>query len=97
MNLFECEMMFTATVGLKGVNDFLERCNFDERLQVKDALCILVTQTLPEIPSDEYLKTLAKIIKENYEHRELNIVACRFSGYKNIRVVTREEVENGAE
>lgn len=94
---YECEMMFTATVGLKTINDLLEQCRLDERLQVKDALSITVTQTLPEIPSEEYLKTLAKIIMENYEHRELNIVACRFSGYKNIRVVTQEEVENGAE
>lgn len=94
MNLYECEMMFTASVGLKTINDLLSQCRLDEKLQIKDALTITVTQTLPEIPSDEYLKTVAKIIMEHYENREFNIVACRFSGYRNIRVITQKETEH---
>ena len=91
VNLYECEMMFKATVGLKEINDVLEQCGFDESLQIKDALNITVTQTLPEIPDETYLQSIAKIIRENYKSDKLTITACRFSGYKNIRVIKPKE------
>lgn len=97
MTLYKCEMMFSVSFGFKTVNDILSQCGYDEQLHIKDAGTFTVTQVLPEIPDEEYLRKVADIIKDNYETKELNVIECHFAGYKNIRMVKPEEVENGSE
>lgn len=92
MALYEVEMMFTASVGLKRINGILRECGCDEVLQVKDAFTFTVKQVLVEMPDEEYLKKVADIIKENYETKDINIISCHFSGYRNVRVIKREEL-----
>lgn len=94
MKLYELEMMFTASIGLKQINDILEQCGCNDLLMVKDAITITVKQVLPEIPSTEYLKKIADILKENYETKDINIIECHFSGYQNIRVIDQEELKH---
>ena len=97
MTLYKCEMMFSASFGFKTVNEFLSQCGYDEQLHIKDAGTFKVTQVLPEIPDEDYLRKVAGIIKENYETKELNVIECHFTGYKNIQVIKPEEVSNGSE
>ena len=97
MTLYECEMMFTATIGLKEINHVLTQFGCDYTLQVKDAVTFNVTQTLMEIPDKEYLQRVADILKEGYETEKCNVIECHFSGYKNIRVINLKEAEKDAE
>lgn len=94
MTLYKCEMMFSVSFGFRTVNEFLSQCGYDEQLHIKDAGTFTVTQVLPEIPDDEYLRKVADIIKRNYETKELNVIECHFSGYKNIKVIQAEEIEH---
>lgn len=87
---YEMEMVFTASVGLKQINSFLEQM-FDEKLQVKDALSISIKKVLPVIPDDDYIQKIAGIIKDNYETKDINITEIHFDGYKYLRQISVEE------
>lgn len=98
MTLYKCEMMFSASFGFKTINDMLSQCGCNELLHLKDAGTFTVTQVLPEIPDDEYLSKVADIIKKNYETKEINVIECRFAGYKSIKkVIKMKGVNDGSE
>lgn len=90
---FEMELIFTASVGLRQINELTKQCGFDEILQIKDALTVTIKQVLPSIPTDDYLRELAKIIKETYKTKQFNVTECRFTGYKYLREIEQEESE----
>ena len=93
---YEMEMIFSASVGFKQLNNMLKQCYFDERVQVKDALSISIRQVLPVIPDEAYLSKVAEIIKENYETDDLNIIECHFTGYKYLREISvKGDAEDG--
>ena len=91
MAMYEMEMVFSASVGLKEINDILRQTGCNDTLQIKDAITISVKQTLPAIPSEEYLSQVADILKNNYETKDINITECHFSGYRNIREIKNKE------
>ena len=88
---YEMELIFTASVGLRQINDFTKQCGFDEILLVKDALTVTIQQVLPRIPSEDYLKELAQVIKETYVTKQFNVTECRFTGYKYLREIEQED------
>ena len=87
LRVYEVEMMFSASVGMKQINDILGQMGCHDALQIKDAVSISVKQVLPEIPDDVYLKKVADVIKDNYETNDINLTECHFVGYKNIREI----------
>lgn len=94
VRVYEMEMVFSASVGLKEINDILRQTGCNDTLQIKDALSVSVKQVLPAVPDEEYLRKVAEIIKSNYETKDVNITECHFAGYKSIREIT---IEGGAE
>lgn len=91
MKVFEMEMLFTASVGFREINDILQQMGMNEALQAKDAMTISVKQVLPHIPGDDYLKAVAQTLKDHYMTDKINITECHFSGYKYIREIEQEE------
>lgn len=87
MAMYEMEMVFSASVGFREINDFLRQTGCNDQLQMKDAISISVTQTLPAIPSEEYLRQVADVLKSNYKTKDFDITECHFTGYRNIREV----------
>lgn len=85
--MYEIEMVFSASVGFKTINDILRQTGCNDTLQIKDAITISVKQTLPTIPNEEYLRKVADILKNNYETKDYNITECHFTGYRNIREI----------
>lgn len=82
---YEAKMLFSATIGLKTANDFLAHCGLNERLCIRDAIEISITQTLLKIPDEEYLAEVARILVDHYETKDVNLTECHFAGYKYIK------------
>lgn len=88
---YEVEMLFTASVGLKQINEILGQMGSRDALQIQNAVTISVKQTLPSVPSEEYLKLVADTIRKNYETKDINLTECHFSGYRYLREITLKE------
>lgn len=84
---YEMKMLFSASVGLREINDILWQTGCNDTLQVKDAISVSIEQTVPFVPSEEYLQKVAEAIKDNYSTRDINITECHFTGYEYIREV----------
>ena len=85
---YEMEMVFSASVGLKEINDMMHQIGFKESLQIEDAIEIKLQQTLVSLPDEDYIRRVAEIIKNNYETDRFNITDIHFTGYKYIREIT---------
>lgn len=85
---YEIEMVFTASVGLKEINDIMHQFGCDGSLRIKDAIKIKLKQTFVSLPDEEYIRRVAEIIKTNYETERFNITDIQFDGYKSIREIT---------
>lgn len=83
--LYEMEMIFSASVGFKEINDIMSQMGCNDKLQIKDALKFSIKQVLPAIPDEEYLQKVADVIKEEYQNGQYNITECHFEGYKYLR------------
>ena len=81
MKVYEMEMEFEVAVGLKDFNDIMNRCGMDGRVGVT-GYALTVTQTVPFIPDEAYLEIVASVIKEKYQTDNLEILECKFKGYK---------------
>lgn len=90
---YEMKLIFSGSVGLKTINDILHQCGCNEKLHIRDALKINLTQTLLRIPDEEYLSKVARILEENYETKELKMTECHFVGYEYIREVLIDDDE----
>ena len=85
---YDMEMVFSASVGLKEINDFMHQMGFNDSLQIKDAIKIKLQQTLASLPDEDYIGKVAEIIKTNYETDRFNITDIHFDGYTYIREIT---------
>lgn len=90
---YEMEMLFNVSVGFKEINDIMAQMGFNDELQLKDAVTVSIKQVLPDIPGEDYIHKVADIIKETYRTDTLNCTACRFAGYKSIRVISVKDDE----
>ena len=81
MKVYEMEMEFELGLGLKGINDFMHNFGFDEKLCASGNV-LSIKQTIPFIPDESYLETVAQTIKKHYQNSEFEVVECKFKGYK---------------
>lgn len=84
VKVYEMEMEFELTVGLRSVNDFMNQMGFAERTYVNGPILTL-KQTLAIVPTKEYIKTIEETVKNHFKesNTELEIVDCHFKGYKS--------------
>lgn len=76
-------MGFDVTVGLKEINNIMELLGCDEKAGISGQT-ITLTQTVPFIPSEEYIHKIENILKEKYETEKFNVLKCHFRGYKKL-------------
>lgn len=81
MKVYEMEMEFELFVGLKEINDFMELMGFEEKTGVPGCT-LIVSQTLPFIPNEEYLRKVEGIIRDHYGNEKVEVLDCKFKGYK---------------
>lgn len=81
MKVYEMEIEFEVVVGLKDFNNFMNAMGLEEKTGVSGQ-SIILKQTIPFVPNEEYLKKVENIIKEKYETEKLEILDCKFKGYK---------------
>lgn len=93
---YEMEMIFSASVGFREINDILHHMGIDDSLQIRDALTISVKEVLPCIPDEYYLRLVAQTIKDYYETEKIKLTECHFIGYKYIRKIKQERVTDDA-
>lgn len=84
VKVYEMEMEFELTVGLRSVNDFMNQMGFPERTYTKGPILTL-KQTLAIVPTKEYIKTIEETVRNHFKesNTELEIVDCNFKGYKS--------------
>lgn len=93
MKAYEMEMKFTATLGLKFINDMLQRLGDSGKYQVKDALTITIKQVLPCIPDDDYLRKVEQAIIDTYKpNKDFDILECHFSGYNYLKEIDTDKI-----
>ena len=92
---YEMEMVFSASVGLRQINEIMEQMGCTDKLPIRDALSVSVKQVLPTIPGDDYIKAIADAIKENYKTKDFTVTECHFTGYKYLREITIKEQKDG--
>lgn len=81
MKMYEMVMEFDVTVGFKKLNSIMEMFGYDEKTGVTGQTIIL-SQTVPFIPDENYIHKVEKILKDRYGSDKLNILDCHFRGYK---------------
>lgn len=81
MKVYEMEMEFAVVVGLKDLNDIMNSYGFSGRTGVS-GYTLTLTQTIPFIPDEAYLKKVENVIKTKYQANNLEILDCKFKGYK---------------
>lgn len=79
MKVYEMEMEFEVTVGLKEINDFMNLMGFEEKATLTGQIMTL-KQTIPFIPDEVYLRKVEGIIHEHYETEKFDIIDCKFKG-----------------
>lgn len=92
--LYEMSLKFTASAGLKSLDDMLSSAFPDEGLpRLKDAVTIRMRQVLPVVPDDEMIQAYAETIRKAYSERDTTLHDIRFDGYDYLRVVEDENNE----
>lgn len=93
--LYKMCLKFVLTLGLKSINDITAKCGLTEKLVVKDALTIKMTQTVPFILTEKIISEYARTIKKSYESKEFTCEECKFDGYEYIYQVDPENASDG--
>ena len=70
MKVYEMEMEFEVTVGLKEINDFMNLMGFEEKAVLTDQIMTL-KQTIPFIPDEVYLRKVEGIIPDCSAHLKM--------------------------
>lgn len=83
MKMYKMEMEFEVVVGLKEINEFMKYMGFPGNTRI-GGQTITLTQTIPFIPNEAYIEKVENIIKEKYQTEELEILDCKFNGYKSL-------------
>lgn len=73
MKVYEMEMEFELFVGLKEINDFMGIMGFEEKMGVPGCT-LTVSQTLPFIPNEEYLRKVEEIIRDHYGNEKVEVL-----------------------
>lgn len=81
MKVYEMEMEFEVVIGLKEINNLMSSFGFNEKACARGNF-ISIKQTVPFVPDNDYLEKVSNVIKEGYNNDKLEILECRFVGYK---------------
>lgn len=81
IKVYEMEMEFGLTVGIKEINKVMNSMGFDETLGVSGPV-LTIKQTLAVVPNEEYINQVCDAIKNHFETSNLNVLKCTFKGYK---------------
>lgn len=93
--LYEMALKFTASAGLKSLDDMLSSAFPGEGLpRLKDAVTIRMRQVLPVVPDDAMIQAYAETIRKAYSERDTTLHDIRFDGYDYLRVVEADDENN---
>lgn len=83
IKVYEMEMEFELTIGIRSVNDFMNQMGFAERTYVTGPI-LTIKQTLPTVPTQEYIETIQETVKNHFKesNSDLEVADCVFKGYK---------------
>lgn len=92
---YELVLRFVLDVGLKEVNDIMDKLGVPDKMFAKDAAVVRITQTTPFIPDEETIKKLKEIITDGYNNSDskLDVHSIRFDGFESIKVLTPQKGE----
>lgn len=88
LTLYEMRLTFSLDLGLKDINSIAKSAGIHEKMLVKNAQKMKLTQTVPFIPNEETLQEYANVIKNNYQSESFTCEACKFIGFDYIRPKT---------
>lgn len=93
--LYEMSLKFTASAGLKSLDDMLSSAFPGEGLpRLKDAVTIRMRQVLPVVPDEAMIQAYAETIRKTYSERDTTLHDIRFDGYDYLRVVKTDDENN---
>lgn len=93
--LYEMSLKFTASAGLKSLDDMLSSAFPGEGLpRLKDAVTIRMRQILPVVPDEAMIQAYAETIRKAYSERDTTLHDIRFDGYDYLRVVKTDNENN---
>ena len=92
IKVYEMEMEFELTIGIRSVNDFMNQMGFAERTYVTGPI-LTIKQTLPTVPTQEYIETIQETVKNHFKesNSDLEVADCVFKGYKPGKYVSLGE------
>lgn len=88
LTLYDMRLTFSLDLGLKDINSIAKSAGIHEKMLVRNAQKMKLTQTVPFIPNEEILQEYADVIKNNYQSESFTCEACYFVGYDYIRPKT---------
>lgn len=81
MKVYEMEIKFDATVEMTSMASFLKLMDTSPSLAQMENIPIILTQTIPFVPDEEYLNKICDILVEKYKVNGFKVVKCEFGGY----------------
>lgn len=93
LTLYEMRLTFSLDLGPKDINSIAENAGIHEKMLVRNAQKMKLTQTVPFIPDEETLQEYANVIKNNYQSESFTCEACKFIGFDYIRPKTLLETK----
>lgn len=93
--LYEMSLKFTASAGLKSLDDMLSSAFPGEGLpRLKDAVTVRMRQVLPVVPDADMIEAYAASIQKAYSERDTTLHDVKFEGYDYLRVVEAVDKNN---
>lgn len=93
--LYEMSLKFTASAGLKSLDDMLSSAFPGEGLpRLKDAVTVRMRQVLPVVPDADMIEAYAASIQKAYSERDTTLHDVKFEGYDYLKVVAVIEDED---
>lgn len=83
VKIYEMEMIFELTLGLKTVDKFMSQMGVSDTLAAKGTE-LTIKQTVPFIPTEDYIHKIENVIKEHYSKEDVYVMDCNFKGYKKL-------------
>lgn len=90
---YELVLRFVLDVGLKEVNDIMDRFGMSDKIFAKNAAIVRITQTTPFIPDEEIIEKFKEIIADGYNDgsSKLSVHNIRFDGFESVKVMTSQK------
>ena len=73
VKVYEMEMIFELTLGLKDIDEFMSNIGIHETLATKGTN-VTIKQTIAFIPNEDYIHKVENVIKENYSKDKVYVI-----------------------